>query len=347
MRLPAHCAARRGFTLVELVTAASLMTVLMLGVVEVFGIITTTAGEAQGIHFAQRQIRATFDRLHDDIRGMTREGYFRIDKGSYQETVGRNGTVTIQYTPQSAGSGRTATSRYGCDSLAFVTVGPCRSQLQSGTSASEASCAEVVYTNYVKSDSQPLRVNGKDVDSRRGILARGSWILGGDVGQAAADPYLDDRSSYSFLCELFRNENDSQSTVGTGTSETLTQEAAISRCQDYLKIWPWLEQGGSSSFSEHPETLNRVMACCVSEFFVEVLTPDAVGTRTGSLFDNDSDRTYTWSKDYATDEEPKTWPAAIRVTIAVHDPADTGTRQPGNDRFEGFAMQETFWFGDP
>jgi len=66
------------FTLVELVTAASLMTIMMLGVVEIFGIITETASEADAIHFAQQQARAVFDHLDRDLRGMTREGYLKI-----------------------------------------------------------------------------------------------------------------------------------------------------------------------------------------------------------------------------------------------------------------------------
>jgi prepilin-type N-terminal cleavage/methylation domain-containing protein len=337
---------QRGFTLVELVTAASLMTVMMLGVVEVFGIITQTAGDAEGLHFAQREARAVFDRLHDDLRGMTREGYLMVKKGSY---MGIGSGASTRYAYQPMGIPPNRTTAYGCDTLAFVTVGPRLSQMRTGSSATQASCAEVVYTNYVKTDQQPLQVEGNQVDPRRGILGRALWLLDGD-NSAGGSPDQTDQSAYDYLCYLFEDANENQSTGGGrgGAGQpTLPQQVAATRTQNALTIWPWLEQGtGGGSYCERPLSLNRVMACCISEFYVEVFDPDSQSSRS-EWFKDDKDRTFVWSKEYSQDEQPKTWPRALRITVAVHDPGDRGDKAASDDRFRGFAMQEVFWFGDP
>ena len=91
----------RAFTLVELVTAVSIMTIIMIGVVEIFAIVTQTATEAEAIHGAYQQMRATLDRLNRDLRGITPEGYLKI-------------TTT---TPTGGDS------NYHSDALAFVSVG--------------------------------------------------------------------------------------------------------------------------------------------------------------------------------------------------------------------------------
>jgi len=351
MRRPALDAARSGFTLVELVTAASLMTVLMLGVVEVFAIITTTAGEAEGIHFAQRQARATFDRLNTDIRGITREGYLQVTKGKYKYDTEKASSNPVDHQPNSDANQSNANQWYACDSLALVTLGPCRSELHTGNTASEAACAEVLYTNHVKTDDSGgqerefLYVDDAFVDPRLGVLARGAWILNGDVsGEAVGDPSRGDRSEYNFLGELFRGENNPEADI-------LTSSTAIERVKsadEALHIWPWLEQdiddlsGGATD--EETLSLNRVMGCCVSELYVEVLRQ----TRDdgNDLWKSQGD-TYTWSKKYDAGERPRSWPPAIRVTLVVHDPEDTGEDKDPDERYRGFAMQEIFWLGDP
>ena len=128
------------------------MTVIMLGVVQVFGIVMQTASDAEGIHFAQQQLRALLNRLHNDLRGMTREGYLKIIKLQANEPV---------YT----------TGPYSRDTLAFVTIGRCASAF--AEPAYEGTAAEVGYTNNVRTPDNPINVDGRPVDARRGILGRG------------------------------------------------------------------------------------------------------------------------------------------------------------------------------
>ncbi len=338
MPVPRTAKRAGGFTLVELVTAASLMTVMMLGVVEIFGIITTTANEAEGIHFAQQQMRAFFDRLHADIRGMTREGYLIIRQGRLREQGD-----SYSYEPQPAADELGTGGAYACDTLAFVTVGPQRSQLRDPPV--EANCAEVVYTNYVKTPNQVLQVPGvgggtKYLTPRRGILARGVYLLDGDSRRGSGAPAQEDQSFWDWLCDLFSEAN-----------PPLTQNLAIQTVLrraggNYLTVWPWLEQRSASGFVTAPNmagTLNRVMACCVSEFYVDVFDPE----HTDNQWFRADDELYVWSKEFQADSWRQTWPRAIRVTVAVHDPGDTSEPPPGQSRFRGYAMQETYWLGDP
>jgi hypothetical protein len=59
--------------------------------------------------------------------------------------------------------------------------------------------------------------------------------------------------------------------------------------------------------------------------------------------------TYRWAPpppDLTKTRPLTTWPRAIRVTVAIHDPSDSKPLKPGK-RAEGYAFQETFWLGDP
>ncbi len=307
---PVRRAGRRtAFTLVELVTAASLMTVIMLGVVQVFGIVMQTVSDAQGIHFAQQQLRAMLNRLHNDLRGMTREGYLKIRKP-----------------PQV--SDYLDTGPYSRDTLAFVTIGRCASAF--AAQAYEGTAAEVVYTNNVKTPGNPLNVDGRPVDARRGILGRGQWMMTGRTGGSAGD--LDDRSDNEmrYLCDLFQDQQKS------GGHDRLSIAP-----DGHVQVYPWIATEGLPQQLEHTNTLKRVMASCVSEFHVEVFDPVAGGTGVSTgYFDG------TQSNDYRN-----AWPRAIRVTVAVHDPADTELPQTDSTgaakRFRGFALQEVFWLPDP
>jgi len=324
-------AAQAGFTLVELITAASLMTVMMLGVVQVFAIVSETATEAEGIHFAQQQMRAFFDRLNTDLRGMTREGYLQIIHNTHRDTI-------------STPDGRTSSGPYSADTLAFVTVGPCQTQMTEPSRAKHGACAEIVYTNYVKTPSDVLSINSrgeeKRLDARRGILGRGAWLLDGNLGGASD---TDSESAFRYLCDLYRAENEPAGTLSD----------RIGKKGGSLTIWPWL--GSDEAPSEQPESLNRVMACCVSEFYVEVFDPSDYGGTAGAsgdLFESapeDMTYKYTWSDQPTTSARnaPDGWPRALRVTVAVHDPDDSSTLPRDQKRFRGFAMQEVFWFGDP
>jgi len=321
---------RRGFTLVELVTSASLMTVMMLGVVQVFAIITQTASEAEGVHFAQQQLRALLNRLHNDLRGMTREGYLKI-------TSAKGNDPSVTGSPQ-----------YSRDTLAFVTIGRCASIF--GNQPYEGTASEVVYTNNVRTPSQVLYVKSSgrttQVSARRGILGRGQWIMSGEASGTAHD--LQDTSAASYLCEMFQNQN--QQVAGT-------KEDRISRWGTHLVVYPWTAVGGLPD--QHAETLKRVMASCVSEFYVETIDPAASGS-SGSV-PNPSGRyfrpiagTYTWSRKAVLSDPIKTWPRAIRVTVVVHDPSDnappekySGDTGTTVKPFRGFALQEVFWLTDP
>ena len=305
---PVRRAGRRtAFTLVELVTAASLMTVIMLGVVQVFGIIMQTASDAQGIHFAQQQLRALLNRLHNDLRGMTREGYLKI----------RKPTQASDYL---------GTGPYSRDTLAFVTIGQCASAF--AAQPYEGTAAEVVYTNNVLTPNQALKVETRDVDARRGILARGQWMMTGKTGSAGD---LQDTSAANYLCDLFTNQQASGA-----------KQDRISTAGQRLVVYPWIATEGLPQQLTHTNTLKRVMASCVSEFHVEVYDPVAssAGQPTGYFDDTQSNHDYR-----------NAWPRAIRVTVAVHDPADTELPQTGATgaakRFRGFALQEIFWLTDP
>jgi len=285
---------RRGgaaaFTLVELVTAASLMTVMMLGVVEIFGVITETASEADAIHFAQQQARALFDHLDRDVRGMTREGYLKINSHS---TPGKKEEV----------------ENYSTDGLSFVSIGSWKGAWK----ANEAStAAEVLYTTNVRTPNEQLRVDTREVDHRKGILARGTWLMTGSKGTGSD---TDDESKAPYLGDLLASP-------GLRRSATSTI------------IWPWLS--GTTMTSDESASLTRVMACCVSEFCVEYWDPEEK----------------KWVGDEGLTSLPgsrKSVPA-IRVTVAIHDPDDRSpppTDEGGNKRFRGYAYQQVFWIGDP
>jgi len=322
--------APKGFTLVELITAASLMTIMMVGVVEVFGIITQTAGEAEGIHFAQQQMRAFFDVLHNDLRAMTREGYLAIHKGTVttdDDLHPDDPKDTPDYRYETGPVSNTAhgtsdvdePDEYACDLLAFTRVGPCRSQMRNTTE--EASCAEVVYTSNVKTPDRILEVDDRDLDPRRGILGRGLWLLDGDQGE-------DDHSAYPYLCRLF-----------AAASASLPAES--------LWVEPVLQGDNISNWSNQKDinSLNRVMACCVSEFYVEVFDHTKKGAEVNYWLD--VDKTFRWSTQFDSTDDIKTWPQAIRVTVAVHDPGDRASLPATQNRYRGVVMQEVFWFGDP
>jgi type II secretory pathway component PulJ len=319
---------RRGFTLVELVTSASLMTVMMLGVVQVFAIITQTASEAEGVHFAQQQLRALLNRLHNDLRGMTREGYLKI-------TSAKGNDPSVVASPQ-----------YSRDTLAFVTIGRCASIF--GNQPYEGTASEVVYTNNVRTPSQVLYVKSSSrttrVSARRGILGRGQWMMSGEASGTAHD--LQDTSAASYLCEMFQNQN--QQVAGT-------KQDRISRQGTHLAVYPWTAVGGLPD--QHAETLKRVMASCVSEFYVETIDPNASGSSgpvnpSGSGYFRPISGTYTWSRKAGFSDPIKTWPRAIRVTVVVHDPSDNAPPEKYSDGttvkpFRGFALQEVFWLTDP
>ena len=158
----------RAFTLVELVTAASIMTIIMIGVVEIFAVVTQTATDAEAIHGAHQQMRATLDRLNRDLRGITPEGYLKI-------TTATNGN-------------------YHTDALAFVSVG--RHFGAYDPENCQAGAAEILYTTRVRTpDAFPYTLA-----PRRGVLARSAWLMGGKAEQAQEKQ---DGSKAAYLGELY------------------------------------------------------------------------------------------------------------------------------------------------
>ena len=310
-----HPGATGAFTLVELVTAASLMTVMMLGVVQIFAIVTKTAGDAEGLQYATEQGRSFFDTLHRDVQGLTREGYLRIVKGYVQQ----NSSYT--FTTTQPGS---ATSWYGTDTLAMTSVG-----LWSGVwspndwNTTRAPAAEVIYTRYVLTDAALLTVGSAPLDNRCGILGRGQWLLvpKSDGARGSAGD-MDDYAKVTTLCSLFNQP---------GAADPLTNRYT----NNYVKVWPVTAAKGTS---DQPQSLQRVMACRVSEFYVEYLLYD---TATGDYVWNGKD-----PRDCRSGNNVGC-PRAIRVTITIHDPDDRKALPSGDQRFRGYAMQEVFWIGDP
>ena len=171
----------RAFTLVELVTAASIMTIIMIGVVEIFAVVTQTATDAEAIHGAHQQMRATLDRLNRDLRGITPEGYLKI-------TTATNGN-------------------YHTDALAFVSVG--RHFGAYDPENCQAGAAEILYTTRVRTPVDFFKIGTNLVDARRGVLARSAWLMGGQPERAQEKQ---DGSKAAYLGELYA------SLSGTGTA---------------------------------------------------------------------------------------------------------------------------------
>ena len=347
MPAPGRASPKRAFTLVELVTAASLMTVMMLGVVQIFAYITETASDAQGITFALEQERAVLDTIHRDLRGLDRTGYLRIQTASFKVNISgtvQAGTWTRPMLPSvlpPAGqdvfwdSLRDPTSPlylYCNDLLAMTTVGAFwekRTDDRSAT-ADTATGAEVVYSSNVKTPENRLRIgtgmSAPQVDQRRNLVARGVWIFCGKrVVGTGTD--TDDRSKAAVLAE----------TSAAANTDRVAQYPGPSGFVSPVAIWPVTSSGAPQDYAW---SLRRVGASCASEFSVEVL--DATTTTV-----NWSRRNNMVIKPGAGSSIYNICPRAIRVTIAVHDPSDIKPVVGRSGRYEGYALQEVFWIGDP
>jgi hypothetical protein len=322
---------RRAFTLVELVTATSLMTIMMLGVVQIFAIITQTAGDAQGIQFAQEQARAVFDVLHRDLRGIDRvNGYLRI--------------VTLPNTTSAVAASAMSTTAYATDLLALESVGPtmgCWHKQTSGGSTDaahpypESSASEIVYTRNVLTDTARLQVavpgqTSVTVDERRGILGRGQWLIIPPRGGTSKD-------ANDYSCGWF--PADFATTNNVAKYHTRVDDQYGSKT---LTVAPVTYLLGASSYqtllADSP-SLRRVAASCTSEFLIEYLTY-VISSGTGS---------YQWVRcDFRSGPGVFAFnPKALRITVAIHDPDDRKPLASGAGRFRGYAMQEVFWLGDP
>ena len=385
---PGRARARRAFTLVELITATALMTVMMLGVVQIFAIVTQTAGDAQAMEFAIQQQRALFDTLYNDFNGLTREGYLRIAKGYFDVTtaVGTNAPMTAfpniipTLTTYKSGTMKPANtippplpitlagpaagnceSWYGCDTLQFVSIGQFRSVAPNlpwnnpsgGANATASGAAEIMYTNNVLTPTNFLKVEpvGEPavlVDNRKGVLMRAAWLIG-TSGAAGASTDDSDQALAPWLSEL-------QTTAQTRTNITVFTTAGVRQ----LRVTPFVLGAPTGAVQIR---LNRVMSCCTSEFFVEWFDPGTPTTPIDNWFgavswtgvgssitlaSTDTNKTYGKIDPCTAGAGQKlTWPRAVRVTMAIHDPADRTPLQSNVNRYRGYAMQGVFWIKDP
>jgi type II secretory pathway pseudopilin PulG len=306
-----------GFTLVELVTAASLMTILMLGVVEIFGIVTQTASEAEAQNFAFQQMRAFFDTLNRDLRGLTREGYFylKLNRWYYDPT-----SSTWLF---AANRAVTAADQHALYGLGFVSVGQWTGVWD--TNPQSATAAELLYTTNVATPTDLLKVQNRDVDIRRGVLGRGVWLVNGQTSGSAGQ------------------SGDHWNTGGPCFLANLLASAGYRRVAatdwDRLTVWPWLAAsktvyGGSAN----APGLTRVMASCASEFYVNLwqahLNSSAGGWASPAFSGTPQGSTAVY------------WPTALRVTVVVHGPGSTEPLPAEQKRFQGYALQEVFFLGD-
>jgi prepilin-type N-terminal cleavage/methylation domain-containing protein len=231
-RRPSHRRLRRGFTLIELVTAAALMTIMMLGVIQIFATITTAAGDAQGFQFTQEQSRALLDTIKRDLRGLTREGYLRIVLDA-------------------------TASNYTGDLLAFTTVGSASTCW--ATTPATAGAYEAVYTTHVKTpdNERVIKIGSRtiNVDQRRGILGRGIWLMWGKANGMGTDTE-DATKRAPWLADMEAN--------------ITSNPTNYRRSLDTMQIWPLTSADGFAG-AQNPPSLRRVLASCCSEFRVEYM----------------------------------------------------------------------------
>jgi type II secretory pathway pseudopilin PulG len=318
---------RRAFTLVELITATALMTIMMMGIVQIFSVITETAARAQGFQFFQEQGRAVLNRMDLDFRGFTREGYLRIvtagDKDGTNQPAFTFSTPTAAVTLPNSG--------YTSDLLAMTTVGPATGAWHTSPAAPTALASEVVYTRKVKTPDNMLQIKVGSVtstlDDRRGILGRGIWLLTPGAGSGTGTGTdTDDLSKAKYLGNLANDP----ATVDRWT-----------RTDNSLAVWPMI--GVGTTASTNPQSLQRVAASCDSEFLVEYLAWIKDPSPTGSAYN------YYWvraNQDYKNTPRAN-FPRAIRITLAIHDPDDHAPLTGTMKRYQGYALQEVFWLGDP
>ena len=333
----------RGFTLVELITAASLMTLMMLGIVQIFAIITETAGQAQGNAYAMEQGRALLDAIHRDIRGFDRSGYFKIRRSDTKED-GTPGTPVLDPGVPTVRpklgvpvmSGANAITWYATDCLALTSVNYWEGQ-KGSTSLRKSTGAEVVYTANVKTPNTRFEVvsSAQKVDPRRGIVARGIWLVGGSSATSDGSD-TSDGSAAVVMADLASGKTDDRLKLPAGKdSNTL----AVSP----IKIAPLSTAAGWTTLTGDVWQVRRVATCCTSEFLIESLDTDTTSTATWSR----KEYTVTPIPPLVTTGIDKACPQAIRVTVAIHDPSDKRPSTGLSSRYEGFVLQEIFWISDP
>ena len=335
----------RGFTLVELITAASLMTLMMVGVVQIFAIITETASQAQGNAYAMEQGRALMDTIHRDLRGFDRNGYFKIQKWDTKvdgTTQSSTPVVSPPATRPDPGipifNGTNVVTWYAADCLALTSVNFYEGQ-KGDNPRRKTTGAEVVYSANVLTPTRRFEVTagGQNVDPRRGILARGTWLIGqGGAGLTGTGQDDSDGSAAVTLSDFAANRK----------SDRLTLKPAATYVSP-IAVTPLSSAAGWSSVSGNVWQLSRVATCCTSEFRVEALNVLLTGALPAPPISPWDRKEVSVAPLSGTGGAGYECPRAIRVTVAIHDPNDKAPKTGPSRRYEGFGLQEVFWISDP
>ena len=324
------------------------MTVMMLGVVQIFAIVTQTAGDAEGLHFAREQQRALFDMLHRDFDGLTREGYLKIVKLVFVYDP-KSSTITITSLDPTKSL---PTTNYAVDVLAMTTVGAFAGAWgpTANPSAYKGTAAEVIYTTNVRTPTAVLKIPDPSVDillnPRKGVLGRGVWVFSGETPASDINLNLDDRTKTATLAEY----------AVSPTQRCIDDPKLAVGSFPGLKVWPTSSRTGLSGDAR---SLRRVMTTCTSDFMVEILEYGTAASLDGkyywrpvSVFNTATLNDWRPGLGSTT---PSQRPRAVRVTVATHAPDDRlpiqkdafGNFIPGNERFKGYVLQEVFWIRDP
>jgi len=336
----------RGFTLVELITAASLMTLMMLGVVQIFAIITETASQAQGNAYAMEQGRALLDAIHRDIRGFDRSGYFKIRRSDTNETGGAETlhadpiVPTARPNPGIPIMSSANITWYSTDCLALTSVNYWEGIYGHTTNPRRTTGAEVVYTANVKTPDIRFKVglSAQTVDPRRGLVARGAWLV--DSASAGDGSDTSDASKAVVMADLASGKTDDRLKLPDGKDLATLAVSPI-------KVTPLSTAAGWQSVSgNNVWQIQRVAACCTSEFLIESLDTPDTGAGSATKWSR-NEYTVTPIPPGVTTGINKACPQAIRVTVAIHDPSDKKPSTGPSRRYEGFALQEVFWISDP
>jgi hypothetical protein len=270
-------------------------------------------------------MRGLFDQLHRDLRGLTRDGYLRIEANwsipEKKPDLGPN--VWQMCEPVATKPGAEA---YAVYTLAFTSVGQWGPTF-TGQVGEPGAVAEVLYTSFTKTPDDYLNLAGRKwantpepirEDPRRGVLSRAIWVMDGVNRQGAGLWY--NCSDAAFLAEILNGQR--------------------SRYPDpHVPVAP-LAAGLPPPVNA--DSLRRVMVTCASEFYVEYWLEEWKADHWEGRWES---ATKEWNRDSPV------WPKALRITAVVHDPGDIGPAEldsSGNPkRHRGYALQEVFWLGDP
>jgi prepilin-type N-terminal cleavage/methylation domain-containing protein len=226
-----------GFTLVEMIVAATVMAAVMMGLVQVFRMTTSAVSEANDALEAYQQARGVFSALSRDLAGVTKDGYLRI---SIVDQAGR-----------ADGEGGGA---YSSDLLVFTTTGICGGVVDGVSSNWVAAAAEVVYTSNTRVSGGGWLEFPWDGDAhsvRKGVLSRQAYLIYPEAAPGSADYSAGDVAGSPSLGEL--------GTLAEGTTRYN---------QDYGYMWPYSVEHG---FTDNSYLVGWVMATRVGEFKVEYL----------------------------------------------------------------------------